>query len=102
MNATELRAKRQGKKMTQAQLAAWLGVSRPTVTAWEQVTNPVPKWVAEKLSERPTLNPKLDYATFAKAQEKANEAGKSLEDWIADLIRSALGVGAFWTIVHLF
>jgi len=82
---------RQSKDMTQKQFAEFLGVSRPTVTAWEQETNPVPKWVAEKLqSHGLKLNPKLDYETFAKAQEKAREKGVSFDEWVADLIKNSL------------
>jgi len=91
MTGRELRTARQSKGMTQKEFATFLSVSRPTVTAWEQETNPVPNWVAEKLqSHGLKLNPKLDYETFSKAQEKARAEGVSFDEWVANLIKNSL------------
>lgn len=94
MTGQELRKARQSKDMTQKEFATFLSVSRPTVTAWEQGTNPVPNWVAEKLQNQSLkLNPKLDYETFSKAQEKAKAEGISFDEWVANLIKSSLLLG---------
>lgn len=91
MKASELKAHRQGKKMTQQAYGDWLCCSKHAVISWENERNPIPDWVAQRVrSDRPTLNPVLSLEDFQRAQDAARKKGRSLEDWIADLIKSPL------------
>lgn len=104
LTAKELRAARVAKNMTQQEFANWLGgVSRPSVTGWEQGAHPVPQWVAEKLqASRSGLNPQLTYDAWMKAGEKATAKGQTLEQWVADLIKGAIGLALLYAGFQLF
>lgn len=93
MQPEELRSYRKQNKLTQAALASRLDVKTRTVVAWENGQNPIPKWVSDRLkNESLRLNPKMDYETFQAAQSAAAAKGQSLEQWIADLIKNAVGL----------
>ncbi len=51
MTGAELKAKRIEAGLTQAALAAMLGVRGSTVTNWEQGLHAVPEWVPAKIEE---------------------------------------------------
>jgi len=91
MKANELKSYRKEKKLTQAQLANWLGCSLHSVVSWENQRNPVPLWVATRItSERPAINPVLTLEQFQRAQAAAAKHGMPLEAWLGELIKNAL------------
>jgi DNA-binding XRE family transcriptional regulator len=103
MNGKTLRTIRVSKNMTQAEFAAWLGsVKRPTVTAWEQDTNPIPQWVVDKLDQGPKLNPKLEASTVLKAMEQAKAKGQTFDEWVADVISKAVMAAVLYGAFQLF
>ncbi|MBP7951409.1 MAG: helix-turn-helix transcriptional regulator [Verrucomicrobiales bacterium] len=50
MNGPDLRALRENRKLSQSELAAYLGdTTTSTISRWENSRDPVPAWVAEKM-----------------------------------------------------
>lgn len=88
--------------MTQAEFASWLGVKPRTVIAWENDQNPISELAAKRIRESentPTLNPRMSLEEFTRAQEKAKAQGKTLEEWIASLIKDAIKLIIFLSLV---
>lgn len=96
MNPAELKQHRQAKKMTQKQFSEWLEVSKDTVISWENGRNKIPGWVARRVNvDSLNLKPWLDDAYLVKAKQAADEEGLTLEEWIAKLVKSAVGFVIF-------
>ncbi|WP_397385953.1 hypothetical protein [Prosthecobacter sp.] len=90
MTAQELYDLRKGKKLTQQQMADWLGVKKRRLQSWEAALHPVPQWAVDKINEVPSLNPKLTLEEFQRLNKKAEEQGKTVEQLIADIIKAAI------------
>lgn len=73
-------------------LADQCGVALSTVNGWLSAGRSIPgpsMRIIERLQRGEVgLNPKLTVAELLSAQQKAKISGKTLDDWIADLIRA--------------
>lgn len=105
MKPTELKAFRKKMGFTQRALANWLGTKYRTVVAWENEQNPVPDWAKRRIAEEnvPKIDPLLEVSVYRKAEIAAKNEGKSLDEWIADLIKSAVKLWLLgWLVASLF
>lgn len=91
MNASEFKAARLTKKLTQKECATMLGVSLSSVTKYEGGA-PVPDWVAEKMATpRTSLQIKgLTASEIMALEKRAAAKGISGDEIAAELIRSFL------------
>lgn len=97
MTGDQMKRIRKGRKLTRAQFGEEFDVSEHTVAKWEQGTNPIPAAV-EKLILGSTQIP-LTIDEIRKASEKAKEAGISVDEWMAALVRKALMLILFLSFI---
>ena len=105
MTPQELKAFRKKRGFTQKAFASWLGAKCRTVVAWENDQNPVPDWVKRRILEEdaPKIDPLLEVSVYRKAEIAAKNEGKTLDEWIADLIKSAVKLWVVgWLLASLF
>ena len=96
---------RRSRGLTQRAFATWLGAKYRSVVAWENQQNPVPDWVKRRLAEdaSPRIDPRLEVSVYRKAEIAAKAEGKTLDEWIADLIKSAVKLWLLgWVLASLF
>jgi hypothetical protein len=69
-------------------------VSKQTVDGWLSAGRPIPgssrRIVDRLMNGSPQVNPSLTLEQYAKAQKIAESQGKSLTQWIEDLIKNSL------------
>jgi transcriptional regulator with XRE-family HTH domain len=100
MNADELKQERARRKMTQTEMAKFLGVPASTYIKWESDKNrkkPIPTLAADKLTETQELDLSLlsilEIAELDKlAREKGTTITKLMGDFIRDGLRAAKGI----------
>ena len=108
MNTKELKAARKRKNMTQRELATYLGVSYSALTKYETAQNPIPKWIEDKLAERPQglVIGDLSADELADLEKKAASRGVSSDKLGAEMIRAfiklsllvlAIGHAVMWS-----
>lgn len=86
--------------MTQAKFAEWLGCSKAAVVAWEVGRNTIPEWLVLRIkSDGPVMNPKFSLSEFKKIQEMADSEGISVDDWISNVIKSAIKLLLFLCLI---
>jgi len=99
MTAEQFKASRLAKKMTQRELATYLGASYSAVTKWEVGRNPIPKWVQDKMAVRKSITvDTLSASEIAKLEKKAAEKGWTADGITAELIRNFIKLSSmsFW------
>lgn len=94
MNGKEFKEHRNASRLNQRQWASLLGVSYSSVTKWE--TNPtksIPRYVGQQVEglklDKFTLK-NLSQEQQDKLAKRLAESGKSLDDYVSDLIKAVL------------
>lgn len=83
---------------TAGQTRAWLAdqclVSKATVDGWLSAGRPIPgsssRIIDRLMNGSPQVNPSLTLEQYSKAQKIAEAKGKTLTQWIEDLIKESL------------
>jgi len=86
MTGPQLKALREARDLTQAQLSDFLGDSTPgTVSRWEKGVHEIPQWVEDKLLGSATLTLPLD--TLRKVMSMAADRKMDFEQFLGNAIR---------------
>ncbi len=89
MNGSQLKALRIQRKLTQIQLAEFLGVpNNSTISRWESETHEVPPWVADKMFSGTTLS--LPLPEMQNLLNFATQQKLSFEQLLAEALRAYL------------
>lgn len=95
-------AARKARGMSQREWSNLLGVSYSSVTKWESEKSPAvpPRYIMRQIRELEPgkLKLKLDDATQAKLDKKLAENGKTLDQFIADLLKAVLVIAALYCL----
>lgn len=103
MNGLEFKEHRTARRLTQKQWAALLGVSYSSVTKWETMpTKSIPRYVAQQVDglrmDKFTLK-NLSQEQQERLAKRVVESGKTLEDYVTDLLKAILVLAAIYFVV---
>jgi putative transcriptional regulator len=104
MNASQLKEVRKQKGLTQREFADLLGTTFSTLTKWETGVSPVPRWVADKLSDRSkVVVQNLSQEEILKLSKMANERGLSQDAMVAEILKAVLKLALLGVLLlHLW
>lgn len=106
MNGQEFKQHRTERRLNQRQWASLLGVSYSSVTKWEtKPTESIPRYVAQQVEglkmDKFTLK-NLSPEQQEKLAKRVAESGKTLEEYVSDLLKAILSISIFGAIAYIF
>lgn len=104
MNGQEFKQHRTERRLNQRQWASLLGVSYSSVTKWEtKPAESIPRYVAQQVEglkmDKFTLK-NLSPDQQEKLAKRVAESGKTLEEYVSDLLKAILSISILGAIAY--